>query len=617
MKRLLALVALAACSSPGKTPDPPSQPSVPAVQARVEQAILPAVVVRGEDVHYTLAERMAKHRVPGVSIAVFDDYRLVWAKAYGVADTETGAPVTETTLFQAGSISKSVNALAVMTAVADGKLDLDTPINTYLATWKLPDNDLTKASPVTLRKLLSHTAGTTVHGFPGYAASLPVPTIVQVLDGAPPANTPAVRVDLAPGTEFRYSGGGTTISQLALVDVLGAPYPQITRDRVLGPLGMTASTYEQPLPPDKLATAAAGHHRDGSPVPGKRHTYPEMAAAGLWTTPTDLAKFFLELSLARAGKSSLVPQDTATLMTTVVAKNGPMPTGGVGLGVFIMDRNGALTFGHGGADEGFQADAVTGLDGGFGVVVMANSDNGFALFPEIERTVFAAMGWPGADTPIDRVALTPEQRQRFVGTFVNTRGLPISIVATGERLERVRPLFDERVELVPVAADKLAATDQPITYTSTTDGLAVAHDGRVMGAAARLAPDARLPLVELAAGRFDDAVAAWKALRARDPAAPTASEDVHNLYGYELLQDGRVEQSILVFRAIVAVYPESSNAYDSYGEALMVAGKKAEAIAAYETSLAKLDADQNLDADSKPARRKHGEQQLAKLRAMK
>ena len=617
MKRLLALALVAlsawtACSSSATPADEPSKAPVPAVQAKVEQGILPAVVVRGEDVHYTLAERMAKHKVPGVSIAVFDNYRLVWAKAYGVADAETGAPVTETTLFQAGSISKSVNALTVMTAVADGKLALDTPINTYLTTWKLPDNELTRATPVTLRRLLSHTAGTTVHGFPGYATGAAVPTIVQILDGGTPANTAAIRVDLAPGTEFRYSGGGTTISQLALVDVLGAPYPQLTRERVIGPLGMADSTYEQPLPPDRLAAAAAGHRGDGSIVPGKRHTYPEMAAAGLWTTPTDLAKFFLELSLARAGKSSLIPQDTAMLMTTVVAKNGPGP-GGVGLGVFIMDRNGTLTFGHGGADEGFQADAVTSLDGGYGVVVMANSDNGFRLFAEIERTVFAAMGWPGAGTPIERVALTAEQRERFIGTYTSTRGLPLSIVATGERLERVLPMLDP-VELIPIDADTLAATDEPITYTRTDRGLEIAHDGHPVGVAETLAAGTRVPLLELAAGRFDDAVAAWKALLAKDPKAPAANEERHNLFGYDLLQQGKVEASITVFRAIVVVFPESSNAYDSYGEALMAAGKTSEAIAAYHKAIEKLDADKNLDAASKPARRKHAEEQLDKLR---
>jgi hypothetical protein len=343
-----------------------------------------------------------------------------------------------------------------------------------------------------------------------------------------------------------------------------------------------------------------------------------MAAAGLWTTPTDLARFFLELALARAGTSSQVPQETATLMTTVVAKAGPPGApGGVGLGVFMTERNGTMMFGHGGADEGFQADAVTSLDGGYGVVVMANSDNGFALFPEIERTVFAAMGWPGADVPIDRIALTPEQRERFVGLYLRPDGVPFSIVATGERLEYAQPFLAERIELVPVAADKLAATDEPATYTLTASGLDVDFAGHGSRKIERVAAGTKLPLVELAAGRFDDAVAAWKALRAKDPEARAASEEAHNGYGYGLLLDGLVDDAILVFRAVVAVFPESSNAYDSYGEALMAAGKKAEAIAAYETALAKLDADKSLDPATVPQRRKHGEDQLAKLRAMK
>lgn len=263
-----------------------ARPDLDAEIKRVEQGLLPPVLIKG-DPAWTIEERMKFYKVPGLSVAVIKDFKIHWARAYGVKDLETKEPVTVETLFQAGSISKSVNAMIVMKKVEQGKISLDANINDKLVSWKLPDNDFTAKKKVTLRNLLSHTAGTTVHGFPGYAIDEKVPTVPQVLNGEAPANTAPVRVDLEPGTRFRYSGGGTTITQLALTDIEKKPYPEIARETVLKPLKMTNSTYSQPLPASWRPKAATGYRRDGSEVKGKIHIYPEMAAAGLWTTPTD------------------------------------------------------------------------------------------------------------------------------------------------------------------------------------------------------------------------------------------------------------------------------------------------------------------------------------------
>src|SRR5499425_546670 len=170
--------------------------------------------------------------------------------------------------------------------IQEGKIALDQNINDKLTSWKLPDNEFTAKRKVTLANLLSHTGGLTVHGFPGYAPGEKIPTLPEVLDGAGPANTAPVRVDMEPGTKFRYSGGGVTIEQLAIMDIEKKPFPQIAQETVLGPLGMTNSTYSQPLPAETREKAASGHRGYGEPVEGKIHVYPEMAAAGLWTTPT-------------------------------------------------------------------------------------------------------------------------------------------------------------------------------------------------------------------------------------------------------------------------------------------------------------------------------------------
>ncbi len=239
--------------------------------------------------------QMAQRQIRGLSLAIIQNGKIVLAKAWGVTDDGSHAPVTPATLFQAGSISKPVSALGALHLVEAGKLSLDADVNGYLTTWKVPGNSFTATEKVTLRRLLSHSAGMTVHGFPGYDVSVGMPPLVQVLDGTPPANTPAIRVDTTPGAIWRYSGGGFTVMQQMVIDVTGQPFPRFMQETVLGPIGMTASSFEQPQPPARAALTAAGYYADRTPVRGRWHLYPEMAAAGLWTTPTDLAKFAIEI----------------------------------------------------------------------------------------------------------------------------------------------------------------------------------------------------------------------------------------------------------------------------------------------------------------------------------
>jgi CubicO group peptidase (beta-lactamase class C family) len=615
MKRVawILTVVLAACGGSASKPGGATAEKPNASQReRIERGLLPPVQVKGEDVRFTIEERLREHKIPAVSIAVFENYQLQWAKAYGMAEVESGARATEETIFLAGSISKSVNALAVLMACADGTLALERPINEQLESWKLPDNELTRATPVTLRHLLSHTAGTTVHGFPGYEAGAPVPTVQQILDGLPPANTAAIRVDLAPGTKFRYSGGGTTITQLALTERSKRPYPEVLAQRVLGPLEMVHSTFEQALPPDRLRHAAVGYDRQGVVIPGKRHVYPEMAAAGLWTTPSDLARFGIEVALARAGKSARVPSAIATQMTSKVMDAEGQA---VGLGVFLGERNGVPVFGHGGSDEGFQADLVISLDGGYGVAVMANSDNGFRIFEEIERTVFAAYGWPVAEPVVTRIALEPAQRARFVGAFVDGPS-PFTIAEQGDKL-MMRPAFDEPIELVAVSIDRVVQRDNGRQLRLDASGaLEATRRGRPAQQLARLVAPARHHLLELEAGRFDDAVAAWRERARSDPKLTDDDEGFANNLGYQVLRRD-VPKAIEILRLIATVFPASSNAHDSLGEAYLTAGDKPRAIAEYELALRTLDADPDprVSPSAKVVRRRHAEAQLAKLRA--
>lgn len=377
----------------------------------VESGLLPTVVIKGHPLtRSTIAERMQALHVRGIGIAVIQHYEIEWAKGYGFADLASRRPVTVTTPFQAGSISKPVAAVAAMKLVETGKLGLDDPVNTFLKSWKLPDSDFTKDQKVTLRRIMSHSAGLTVHGFPGYAAGEPVPSLIDVLDGRKPANTDPIRVDIVPGTLFRYSGGGYTIMQLAMTDVTGQAFPGLMHDLVLSKAGMRDSTYEQPLPGTLASRAATGYRSNGDPVPGRYHTYPEMAAAGLWTTPTDLARFAIEIQNSREGRSNrILSQATVKEMLTEQMKP-------YGLGFSLSQVDGSTRFGHGGSDEGFQA-LFSATTDGQGFVIMTNSDNGSRLAGEIALSIATAYRWP--DKPLERetIQLRVSELQKFAGYY--------------------------------------------------------------------------------------------------------------------------------------------------------------------------------------------------------
>lgn len=431
---------------------------------RVERGLLPQILVKGVD-GWTIQERLKLYKVPAVSIAVINNFKIEWAKAYGVKDIETNEPVSTETLFQAGSISKSVAAMTALKKVEQGKIALDENINNKLTTWKLPDNEFTAKHKVTLANLLSHTGGLTVHGFPGYAVGEKIPTLPQVLDGSPPANTAAVRVDMEPGTKHRYSGGGTTIAQLAIMDIEKKPYPQIAQETVLGPLNMTSSTYSQPLPDAIRPKAATGHKLNGKAIEGKIHIYPEMAAAGLWTTPTDLAKFAIEVQLSLAGKSNkVISKETTARMVS------PFIEDFIGLGFFIEKHGAATYFGHGGADEGFRAQLLVHRDKGYGAVVMVNSDNG-QIMNEIIRGIAREYQWEDyLPKPVDTVQVDSRKLEEYTGRFLVNPDRVLMVTSENGKLFG-EPTLSARVELLPLSETEFIRTDTnvPLPNNVTCD----------------------------------------------------------------------------------------------------------------------------------------------------
>lgn len=418
-----------------------------------------------------IQREMARRHIPGLSIAIIEGGKIVKAHGYGVTEFGSGRPVTASTLFQAGSISKSLTALGALHLVEQGRLSLDEDVNSRLTTWKVPENAYTASAKVTVRGILSHSAGITVSGFSGYASDAAVPTLVQVLNGAPPANSAPIRVDTIPGSVWRYSGGGYAILQQLIIDVTGEPFPRYMHDAVLAPLGMDNSSYDQPLPPARAAAAASAYERDRSPVAGHWHIYPEMAAAGLWTTPSDLARFALGLQAAVAGMSDTVISRSMARQMVAYQRNDFD-----GLGVFLQGNDRTLAFYHTGRDEGFDAKVIAYAATGQGAAIMINTNDNTAMSNRIIDMVGRLYRWPGVTpgrpVPVGQAASMPAARLRaYEGRYEVANNRMATFVATDGHLVTMVDGFGDE-EFVPIGADRFVREDghETIAFVHGADG---------------------------------------------------------------------------------------------------------------------------------------------------
>lgn len=438
-------------------------------------ALLCSASAHADTIDDTIAAEMKLRRIPGLSLAIIEGGKIVKVRGYGVTEKDGKAPVTPSTLFQAGSISKSVAALGALSLVERGKLILDEDVNVKLAAWKVPDNEFTANSKVTLRRLLSHTAGLTVHGFPGYATDVPMPSAVQVLNGEKPANTAPVRVNVAPGSTWRYSGGGYTVMQQMVVDVTAKPFPEFMREAVLAPLGMRESSFLQPLPADRASATAAGHYGDRRAVKGRWHLYPEMAAAGLWTNPSDLARFAIGIQQSLAATSNPVISAALTRQMLTDQKNND------GLGVFLKGSGKEQQFSHNGRDEGFDAAMVAYSETGQGAVIMINANDNSRAVGRILAAIGREYHWPGAPAaaavikPAD-VAIDPATLESYTGRYEASNNFMVTFGAANGRLfTSVDGLPDE--EFAPAGKQRFQSVSGNTELSFVLDAA-----GRVAGA---------------------------------------------------------------------------------------------------------------------------------------
>jgi CubicO group peptidase (beta-lactamase class C family) len=347
-----------------------------------------------------LSRRMKHYKSPGFSAAFVHQEELAWAKGFGVVEAGGDKPVTTETIFQAASISKPVEAMVALHLVEAGLLDLDADANDFLHSWKIPKSKYTQVSSdgvqrkVTLRGLLSHSAGLGIHGYPGYPSGSELPTLQQILNGKPPATSKPVRVVQAPGKAYQYSSGGYLVVQQMIEDVTGRPLAVLAKEFIFDKLGMVNSTFDSSLPLGLLAQAATAHRRMGDPVPGKWHTYPEQGAASLWTTPSDLGRLMVEILKSLKNRSNLVLSAEMTRqMLTPQANIGVDWDCGLAFNIIHLKKYGLINFGHPGWNEGFHSIMIGCPETGQGVVWMTNGENGRHLGWEVSRGLAEIVRW--------------------------------------------------------------------------------------------------------------------------------------------------------------------------------------------------------------------------------
>ncbi len=573
------LIFLSCSTTPEKTVTPPDKIKL------VEHGLVPSVYFEGDST-WTIEDRMKHYGVPGVSVAVIKDHQIEWIKSYGVVDKDTQLPVTGQTLFQAGSISKPVAAYGALKMVEQNKINLDEDVNTYLQSWKLPDSEFTKEKKVALKHLVSHSGGLTVHGFWGYSPDLPVPSLVQVLNGTPPANSDPIFVNKTPEESFRYSGGGYTIMQQMMIDIEQKSFPELMNTLVLAPLEMSNSTYDQPLKEEQLKFAATGYLPNGNMTKGKRHTYPEMAAAGLWTTAEDLAKFAINLQQTYKGESNTVlSQDMATKMLT------PFVEDHIGLGIFINTMGNETYFGHGGWDEGFSSELIAHKDKGYGVVVLINSNHP-QFISELIRSVALTYEWDSY-VPIYKKMTTNETELEKIGgryrmdkdrlTKVYRQGNELFKKSTGEKpaamIKISENTFISRENDRPIQFKMSPETGQMNAFVLDPNTQKIVDTLTIMG------PDEKLPIEHLEAGDYDKGLEAYQEIKKTSPKAYVIQENRINRLGYQLMGTDQLKLAADVFKVNMILYPESFNVYDSYAEACMNSGDLDLAIKNYKKSL--------------------------------
>ena len=555
--------------------------------ADIEKGLLPVNLFEGEQA-FEIHDRMKFYKVPGLSITVIKDFKILWTKTYGVADLKLQIPVTDKTLFNIGSLSKGVAALTALSLIHQGKFKLDDDVNKLMTSWKIPENKFTKNAVVTPALLMNHSAGAMHHFGVGYFRSS-FPTITQVLKGEPPAKHRPTIIDQIPGTRFQYSNPGYAILQQIIEDVTGKPIYTVAQENIITKLGMTRTTFEQPLPESFEKVAAAGH-RGYSQVRGKRHYFANIAAGGLWTTSDDYAKYVIELQKSWHGKSNKIISEKLTreMLSPHVSKQ-------YGYGVFMRSIGEEKYFGHMGDSAGFMAGFISHATDGYGAVILTNSNSSPELIREINRSIARYYNWAEFVPPeVKPVDINESVKKEISGRYRSGPDTVVDIILKGGDLilsnlgkEKMFHIGDHIFKIKRRAGEIQFTKEIPSGHWSAVYHFAD-NLGRISSQkkkAVKMKPGEKIPSEILLDGNCEEAVKQYKAIFIKDSKESAVSERRFNGFGYQLMNQNKLMAALCIFKLNTELYPGSTNVFDSYGEALEKSGDREGAIRQYEKAL--------------------------------
>lgn len=555
--------------------------------AQVENNLIPFVPVKGFE-GWNIFERMKYYNVPGVSIAVIKDYKIDWAKGYGLADTLQKSPVTTETMFSAGSISKFLMAVAALKMVENEQIKLEKPINDYLTSWKITENDYTKKTPITLRMLLSHSAGTSQSSYFGFTPDQPLPSVVEILNGTKISGTRPVVVNSEPNKEFRYSGGGSMIAQMALMDISKQSFSDLTQQLLFDKLGMKNSTFGQPIQ-SKFTKQSSWAYSSASWFKGMPYIYPQQAAAGLYSTPTDLAKFFIDIQKSYIGKGKVLSESITRLMLSPQqnVSDGSYKEQ-IGIGPFLIQRTdnkdpNGVYFEFTGVNAGFLAYGIGSITNGNGVIIMLNSgDDVNGLGKEIRRSVAKVYNWTNfLPKEIQPISLKNEVLDEFVGRYRMANDEVLYLRKEKNYLvEKINEGND--IYCFPISQDTIVFTDYNIKGFFVKD-----NEGKVIGLQniyqekpmLKMKANEFSPSEYLKMKQYGEAKKAFRAMKMNEYQITYLAYDLMNK---KLLDMDAVK---LILDVALEQHPISSIVYSRWGDYYIKLNDKPSAIKSYQKAL--------------------------------
>ncbi|GGA76524.1 hypothetical protein GCM10011521_13450 [Arenimonas soli] len=430
----------------------------PAAIETIERGLLPGQYLEGQLQTRSIAEAMLEDNIPGLSMVFIDKGEIAWQRSYGYADLASLSPVTPETVFTGASLSKPLAAVTALQLVEKGKIGLDDDVNRHLVSWKVPDSAFVATRPVTLRQLIGHRAGIANYVSGSYDLGQDVPTVTELLEGSPPSKDPKTASFAVPGQEYRYSNPGYLVVQQLIEDVAGTSFEVAARSAIFEPVAMDDSSFLQPMPDRLGVRRATGYSEDLDPYPYQ--LFPFKAAGGVWSTPTDLARFAMTLIDDHHGGGVLLSRETTR---QVFARDKIK----LGFTKHFVEGSDDIVFDHWGSNVGFTSYLVGSLEKRQVLVVMTNSDKGFDLMAAIARTVARQYGWkPIEPKVLVRHELDPKALPDFGGEFGGGPGENERFVflAEGERLYLASKADEERAPLVAVGEQTFIDPARNTTY---------------------------------------------------------------------------------------------------------------------------------------------------------